>query len=229
MHNMKIIFISMLCLLVSIANAETIYVIDELKIGLHEDPTIDSPIMKLVPSGTALTVIERNEELVHVQEPDGVRGWINNKYVIATKPGKARVSELEKEIELLKSTTIMTGDASEDQKQLEQQLKSERLKSGELQAKFADLKAKIAIADDSQQLIADIEQLKQENTQLISQLESSGIEVQAETSSLNSGSVSLNGWKQVISTFILILILGMVAGAFALDHMNRRRHGGFRI
>jgi SH3 domain protein len=224
MHNMKIIFISMLCLLANIANAETIYVIDELKIGLHEDPTIDSPIMKLVPSGTALTVIERNENLVHVQEPEGVRGWINNKYVITAKPDKARVSELEKEIELLKSAT--TGDGTDTQKEISQQLISERLKSGDLQAKLADLKAKIANVDNSEQFIADIEQLKLENIQLISQLESSGIDVQTE---VNSGFVSLDGWKQLISSFILILILGMVAGAFTLDHINRRRHGGFRI
>jgi len=231
MHNIKIMFIGMLWLFTTVAQAETIYVIDELKIGLHESPTVDSPIMKLVLSGTALSVIERSDDLIHVQEPEGVRGWINNKYVVTNKPGKARVNELEKEIELLKSTTTNTSanNDTDAYKQLEQQLISERLKSGELQAKLADLKAKIANIDNSDQFLADIEQLKHDNKQLISQLEASGMEAQTEVSSVNSEFPSMNGWKQFITAFIVILIVGMAAGAFILDYLGRRRHGGFRI
>lgn len=231
MHNIRIIFISMLCLLTNVAFAESVYVTDELKIGMHENATIDSPIMKLVPSGTELTVIERNDDLVHVQEPEGVRGWINDKYVVANKPGKARISELEKEIERLKSTSTDTtiNNATDVQKELEQQLKSERLKSGGLQANLTELKAKIANIDNSEQFLADIEQLKQENEQLISQLESSGIEVQAEITSTDSHAISINGWKPLMTTFVIILIIGIAVGAYIFDYLNRRRHGGFRI
>lgn len=231
MHNIRIIFISMLCLLTNVAFAESVYVTDELKIGMHENATIDSPIMKLVPSGTELTVIEHNDDLVHVQEPEGVRGWINDKYVVANKPGKARISELEKEIERLKSTSTDTtiNNATDVQKELEQQLKSERLKSGGLQANLTELKAKIANIDNSEQFLADIEQLKQENEQLISQLESSGIEVQAEITSTDSHAISINGWKPLMTTFVIILIIGIAVGAYIFDYLNRRRHGGFRI
>ena len=233
MQNIRIIFISILWLLTSAAYAETMYVIDELKIGLHEDASIDSPIMKLIPSGTELTVIERNGDLVHVQDPEGVSGWINDKYVIANKPGKARIRELEKEIELLKSsttgTTSISSNGTDAQKELEQQLISERLKSGDLQAQLADLKANIANVDNSEQFLADIEQLKQDNEQLISQLESSGIEVQTEMGSSGNHSISVTGWKHFITIFAIIFIIGMAAGAYVFDHLNRRRHGGFRI
>lgn len=232
----------MLWLVTAIVHAETIYVIDELKIGLHEDRTIDSPIMKLVPSGTPLSVIERENELVHVQEPEGVRGWINSKYVMSEKPGKTRINELgnknidlQKEIELLKAKTAATANkitpanGTDAQKELEQQLKSERLKAGELQAQLTDLKSRIADIDNSQQFIADIEQLKQENKLLISQLESSGIEIQTDITSANSHFVSLENWKQILITFVILLVIGMAGGAFILDYLNRRRHGGFRI
>lgn len=228
MNKIKIIFISILCLVALSVQAETAYVIDELKIGLHESPTISSPIVKLVPSGTELTIIERSDDLVKVKEPEGSQGWINNKYLVSTKPGKARVNELEKEIELLKSSTIMTDEASENESELAQQLKSERLKSGGLQAELADLKAKIANIDNTDQYLADIEQLEQENEQLRSQMESSGIDVEAEAGQA-SNAVLLYGWKQILTTLITILIIGMAIGAFILDHLNRRRHGGFRI
>jgi SH3 domain protein len=244
MVNIKInyILISMLWLLTAIVHAETIYVIDELKIGLHEDRTIDSPIMKLVPSGTQLSVIERDNDLIHVQEPEGVRGWINSKYVINEKPGKVRFNELEienknlqKEIESLKSITtdaenaITPGKGTDAQKELEQQLKSERLKVGELQAHLTDLKSKIGNIDNSDKFLADIEQLKQENKLLISQLESSGIEVRADMGSSNNNFVSDMNWKQITITFVIVFIIGMAGGFFILDYLGRRRHGGFRV
>ncbi len=232
MHNFRNIFISMLLLLSGLVHSESVYVIDELKIGLHEAPTIDSPIIKLVPSGTELMVIERQNDLVHVDEPDGASGWINDKYIVADKPGKALVKELEKEIESLKSVaanTVTTSDRSDAQKELEQQLKSERLKSGELQAKLADLKAKIASVDNSGQFIADIEQLTEENEQLKSQLLSSGIEIEENTDTTSGYTISLSGWEQILIALAIILVIGMVTGAIILDHLNRRRHGGFRV
>ena len=237
----KYMAIMMLWLFTSIAHAETNYVIDELKIGLHEDRTIDSPIIKLVPSGTALTIIERDNDLVQVQEPDGARGWVNSKYLIDKKPGRAQLVELEKsnaalqkEIELLKlkpgtGTTTDTSMGNDNSKELEQQLKSERLKVGELQAQLTDLKAHISDIGNSDNLLKEIDQLKQENNQLVNQLESSGIEVVTEAGSTGNNSFSLYNWKQISITIMIIFILGMIGGAFILDYFNRRRHGGFRV
>lgn len=228
MVKIKTILISILLLFAGYLHAETVYVIDELKIGLHESASINSPIVKLVASGTELTVIDRSDNLVQVKDQEGTQGWINKKYLLSKKPGKARINELEKEIELLKSGTLMTGDnnESEEKKELIQQLNSERLKSGDLQAQLADLKARIANIDNTDQFNADIDLLKQENEQLKSQLQSSGIQV--ETNSNTTG-FSLNGWKQYIIAFAIILVLGMLVGAYVLDFFNRRRHGGFRV
>jgi len=215
----------------AVAQAETVYVIDELKIGLHESPSIDSPITKLIPSGTELSIIKRSDDLVQVTEPEGASGWINNKYLVAEKPGKAHVLELQKEIESLKAAanTAQTNEIPDSQKDLVQQLKSERLKTGSLQAELADLKAKIANVDNSGQFLADIEQLKQENQRLTNQLASSGIEVQADADSMSTSSISVNGWKDILVISLIVLIIGMAAGAFILDYLGRRRHGGFRI
>ena len=240
MRNIRInyILVSMLCLLTTIVHAETIYVIDELKIGLHENQSIDSPIMKLVPSGTPLSVIERDNDLVHVQEPEGIRGWINSKYVINEIPGKSLINELEnknkvlqKENDLLKSnkTTTVADNKSDALKELEQQLKSERLKVGELQAQLTDLKTNIADIDNSDQYLNDIKTLKQENQFLISQLEASGIEVQTESNSMSDSTFTINNWKNLSIAFLIVFVIGMVGGAFFLDFQNRRRHGGFRV
>ena len=232
----KILF-GIISLVASMVNAETVYVIDELKIGLHNDRTIDSPIIKLVSSGTSLFVIERDDDLIHVQEAGGTKGWINNKYVVIKKPGKTLIKELEENnkalkqvIAQLKTKKMTTSTIDTDiQKKLEQQLNSERLKAGDLQAQLAALKANVANIDDSEKFLADIETLQQKNQQLLSLLESSGIQVNSNIKSLNESFFSINKMKQMSFMLFIVFLIGLAGGVFILDFYNRRRHGGFRI
>lgn len=240
MHNLKVIYIvfSIFSLLATTTHAETVYITDELNIGLHQDRSVDSPIIKLLPSGTALTIIQRDNDLVYVRDTAGKQGWINNKYVLNEMPGKSRTVELEKknaalqqEIKTLKAnkpTVAVNNDAAT--KELERQLNSERLKVGELQAQLTNIKTDIANIDDSGKMLADLKDLKQQNRQLIAQLESSGIDVDISTAPIeNESAVTLNGWQQILITCLIIFILGIASGAFMLDFNNRRRHGGFRV
>ena len=239
MHNLRAqqILFGIFFLLSSMVSAETVYVIDELKIGLHSSPTIDSPIIKLVSSGSSLYVIERDNDLIHVQETGGTKGWINNKYVVVKKPGKSRINELEENnktlkqvIDQLKTRTMTTStNQPEVQKKLEQQLNSERLKAGALQAQLAALKANVADFDDSEKFLADIETLQQKNRQLIALLESSDIKVNLIEGSSTKGSFSINKMKQMPFTLFIVFLFGIGGGVFILDLYNRRRHGGFRI
>ncbi|MAS82581.1 MAG: hypothetical protein CMF45_07815 [Legionellales bacterium] len=232
----KILF-GIISLVASMVNAETVYVVDELKIGLHNDRTIDSPIIKLVSSGTSLFVIERDDDLIHVQEAGGTKGWINNKYVVIKKPGKTLIKELEENnkalkqvIAQLKTKKMTTSTIDTDiQKKLEQQLNSERLKAGDLQAQLAALKANVANIDDSEKFLADIETLQQKNQQLLSLLESSGIQVNSNIKSLNESFFSINKMKQMSFMLFIVFLIGLAGGVFILDFYNRRRHGGFRI
>ena len=211
----------------AIVLAEVAYVTDEVNIGLHKEPTNESPIIKLVPSGTELNIIERENDLIHVEEPEGVRGWINTQNALNNKPGKTKINELEitnkelhKKIEALekKSTELIS------QGELEKKLNSERLKVGELQVELTNIKSRAGNIQTSDKLLTDIEQLKNVNKQLIDQLESAGIN---RKNSL--GSIKPENESSSFSIFLIIFIFGIVSGLFILDYINRRRHGGFRI
>jgi len=77
------------------ASAETAYVTDVLRLGMHEAPdTSDKPFENLV-SGTPLEVLERNSSYAHVRLPDGREGWVKGTYLVTDKPAAARVLELE--------------------------------------------------------------------------------------------------------------------------------------
>jgi SH3 domain protein len=83
------------------AAAETAYVTDSLRLGLHAAPdTSDRPFENLV-SGMAVEVLERNPNYARVQLADGREGWVKATYLVALKPAAARVAELEAEMAAL--------------------------------------------------------------------------------------------------------------------------------
>lgn len=226
MTKYRYIILCMLTLFISTGHAETNYIIDELRVGLHRDSTTDSPIVKVVPSGTALEVLTRQAELVKVREPEGKEGWVHQRYLLDTAPDNTRMLELQKrntalEKQLQEQTPVNTNN----NKELEQLLKSERLKVGELQAQLAEVKARLG-NDSNAGLTEELERLRQANNELVSQLAMAGVDMpQIATNNI----ITASNWKLIAVSLGCLFILGVASGAFLLDYLNRRRHGGFRV
>ncbi len=82
--------------------AETAYVTDILRLGLHRaDDTSDQPFRNLV-SGTELEVLGRTTNFARVRTADGLEGWVKSAYLVLDKPAQLRVSELDGELEALR-------------------------------------------------------------------------------------------------------------------------------
>jgi SH3 domain protein len=80
------------------AEAETAYVTDSLRLGLHRaEDTSDRPFENLV-SGTPLEVMERNSNYARVRTSGGQEGWVKSAYLVDEKPAQLRVAELEAEL-----------------------------------------------------------------------------------------------------------------------------------
>jgi SH3 domain protein len=93
------------------AQAETAYVTDSLRLGLHRaSDTSDRPFENLV-SGVELEVIERNPNYARVRLPDGREGWVKAMYLETEKPASARVLELEGEVSMLQSAVAAAKTA----------------------------------------------------------------------------------------------------------------------
>ena len=90
---------------------------------------------------------------------------------------------------------------------------------------LTNIKSKAGNIGNSDKLLADIEQLKGANKQLIEQLESSGINLESD---LDSDSPQKYKSSSTL-ILIIIFIFGVFGGALILDYINRRRHGGFRV
>ena len=93
------------------AAAETAYVTDSLRLGLHAaSDTNDRPFDNLL-SGTAVEVLERNTNYARVRLEDGREGWVKAAYLVTEKPAAARVLELESEIDSLQGAVAQARTA----------------------------------------------------------------------------------------------------------------------
>ena len=226
-RNLFYILAITICVTSMVVHAEVAYVTDKIKIGLHQEASNESPIIKLVPSGTKLNIIERENDLIYAEEPEGVRGWVNSQNILNSKPGRTKVIELEtvnKELEKKILTLQNESGKLISNVELEKKLNTERLKVGELQVELTNIKSKAGNIESNEKLLADINHLKNANKQLINQLESSGI-----VSDENGNQISSKNSSLKFISFMIIFIFGIIGGILILDFINRRRHGGFRV
>ena len=77
---------ALLVLFSTAPGAESLWVTDRLLLGIHEDSSLGSTIVKVVASGVKLEVLDRDGELARVRAEDGTTGWIDAGYLTAQTP-----------------------------------------------------------------------------------------------------------------------------------------------
>lgn len=82
------------------ARAETRYVTDELEIDLRSGTSLQHRILRMIPSGTALEVLEEDKATGYtkVRAPSGAEGWILSRYLTSAAPANVRLAETEKKL-----------------------------------------------------------------------------------------------------------------------------------
>lgn len=93
-----------------VATAETAYVTDNLRLGLHQAADTSDRAFRTLDSGQELDVISRDRNYAYVGLPDGVQGYVKAAYLMFDKPAKLTVSEvqaafdnLQQELETIKA------------------------------------------------------------------------------------------------------------------------------
>jgi len=242
-------FVLLLVLLGSLPinlQAETVYITDSLLVGLHEEKSIDSAILKVLPTGTPLEVITRENDFVKVRDLKGVTGWISNNYLISNNPDlnvgsdaeaaqSKRVKELEAELHNIRMQLTKpdkwhvidpeeTAKLKNDNKKLTQQIRTEKLKSGELQANLAELKNKISQNGGGGKLTNEVKQLTETNAQLQDEI----AQLQEASNTNKSNPDSFNMPNPIILSGIALL-LGLLLGLIFMDWREKHRYGGLRL
>ena len=161
--------------------AETLYVSDQLEIQMRSGKGNKFRIIRTLPSGTRLEVLETGNGYTRARAPSGTEGWVLSRYLMTGQPARKRLGEVEQRLAQLElengklSAEIdklrnQKGNADSEvsqltraNKKLSQQLEDiKRTASSVLaiDAENKDLKTRIVAYERQQQT------LKQENEQL---------------------------------------------------------------
>ena len=139
-----------LLLLPMMAAAETVYVTDNLRLGLHQAEDTSDRAFRMLESGQALEVISRNRNYANVRLPDGVVGYVKAAYLVDEKPAKLIVAE-----------TIAQRDAlAAELEETKQAFAGPSATIDGLKNQAAELTAKLESAE------AEIDALREENASI---------------------------------------------------------------
>jgi len=99
--------------------AETFYITDKVLVGVYEEANTESVLVKALPTGTPLEVLERNGEFSKVRSPDGTSGWVESSYLIDSKPAQLVVLELtDQQKQATEQLSLAQAELEATQKQL---------------------------------------------------------------------------------------------------------------
>ena len=91
-----------LCILFPLTvSAETAYVTDNLRLGLHRAADTSDRAFRTLDSGQQLEIISRDRNYAQVQLPDGTPGYVKVAYLVFDKPAKLIVDETQQTLESL--------------------------------------------------------------------------------------------------------------------------------
>ncbi|MBW2567998.1 MAG: SH3 domain-containing protein [Deltaproteobacteria bacterium] len=98
--------ILVLCLMGQTVWAKKAYVTDEFRISLRRGPSIENKILKFLPSGQIVEVLESQEGwcriTVSAGENSNFQGWVLSRYLISRLPWEIQAKSLIKKNALLK-------------------------------------------------------------------------------------------------------------------------------
>jgi SH3 domain protein len=87
------------------AQADTVYVTDNLNLSLRSEENNTSKAVKLLPTGTPMTVLEENKStgFMHVRLNDGTEGYIPIRNTMKEPPSRAQLDVVNKSLAALQS------------------------------------------------------------------------------------------------------------------------------
>jgi SH3 domain protein len=136
--------------------AQTEYVTDRIEIGLHQQPDINSPVTRMLASGTKVEVLQQQDDFKRVRLADGSQGWISAGYLVARQPASVEYDLLARKHEELGQ---QLKEKNERLAKVERDLQIRRDELSNARTTIRELKKQVAAAGNGANL--DEERLQQ--------------------------------------------------------------------
>lgn len=93
-----ILGIFLLLAVLEATHAQTAYVTDTLRLGLHRAEDTSDRAFQTLESGQSMTILDRNRSYARIRLPDGTEGYVKAAYLVTDKPAKLVVAEAQAEV-----------------------------------------------------------------------------------------------------------------------------------
>ena len=143
-------------LLPILAAADTAYVTDNLRLGLHAAEDTSDRAFRFLDSGQEMEILVRDRNYANVRLPDGTEGWVKAAYLVEEKPAKLVVAETIAERDALAAELAQARESFAEPAQTIDRLR------GESEDLTARLEAAQAEASDLREEVAAIQGLKEQ-------------------------------------------------------------------
>lgn len=150
--NLTVVILTMLPLT---AVAETAYVTDNLRLGLHQSADTSDRAFRMLDSGQALEVLYRDGNYANVQLPDGMQGFVKAAYLVSDKPARLIVAETIAERDALRDELNATKEALAEPAAAIAALESRR---DELSASLASAQSQVADLQQQNESLSSLQE-----------------------------------------------------------------------
>jgi SH3 domain protein len=145
----KIIFFISLLASVSIGSvsafAATAYITDQLKITLRSGESTTHKVIRMLPSGTSVKILDRNSQTNYtkIQLSDGTTGFVLNRMLLSERPARERLAEAEQQLVVLRQEpgklSSQLANLQESHSALQQDFTAIKDENGNLQQELSRL------------------------------------------------------------------------------------------
>lgn len=190
----------------SVASAQQVWVSDQFEVMLRTGPSTGNAIERMLPSGAALEVLERDEETGYsrVRTAAGTEGWVLSRYLMNEPSAR----------EQLESLTRRLTNAAAEGSSLTSQLDAVRgeydtatRRISTLENEKQQLEQELA---EIRRTAADVLSINEQNKQLREQL--ANAEIQAATLEQQNRELTSQTTRYWFMAGALVLFVGMILG-----------------
>lgn len=204
-------------LFASVAQAQQMYVTDELVITLRTGPSTQNTIVANLSTGDAVEVLEADDELgyTRVRVADGDEGWVLTRYLMDEPSSDQQLATAERSLNQARERiAALEAELSQRGSNLDETSAALDAAENAHRSVSAELEQLRAASSNVIQMQNDNDTLRRSNLELSSQVDA----LQTETSRL--GSRNRQNWFVVGA---LVLAFGIVIGLVAPSLRPRRR------
>ncbi|MDB4847192.1 TIGR04211 family SH3 domain-containing protein [Candidatus Pseudothioglobus singularis] len=210
------LLLALMLLTLRVSAESYVYITDQLDLPIRSDKSFGNNIIRLLPSGTELSLLQSTEDGWAQIQFDDTIGWIKSFYL---SPEPSAREKLKKLTRTYNANKLLISKLSGEKEELEGQLLSVKQENTDLIVQSSKSQAEKEhieqIYQDALKLEHENEKLIQEKLQLKAELQLSvnNTQIQKDTSSRN--------WFIVGA---IVLFFGMIIGFIVPGLLNRRRY-----